>query len=197
MRLRPNRGFPRHPALQRDPQMNFFVRLVGQFYRDDALDEATREGPDRRSSARAGAFRVILPCDAIPHMNFFVSWPANFIRDDAICEATRRQRGIGRVRLRPNRGFPCLPALRRDPQMKFLCQIGRPILRGMMPYTRPRGKPRLGRSFTLPAPGLSVSSCLATRPPMKFLCRLAGQFYKGMMSYARPRGSPGSDGASP
>ena len=69
VRLRPNRGFPCHPALRRDPQMKFLVSWPANFIGGDAICEATLEAPAQTElrPTCAGAFRIILPCDATPH----------------------------------------------------------------------------------------------------------------------------------
>ena len=48
--------------------MKYLVRLAGQFIRGDAICEATLEAPAQAElrPTCAGAFRVILPCDATP-----------------------------------------------------------------------------------------------------------------------------------
>ena len=45
VRLRPNRGFPYHPALQRDPPHEILVSWPANFIRDDVICEATLEAP--------------------------------------------------------------------------------------------------------------------------------------------------------
>jgi hypothetical protein len=74
-----------------------------------ATPEANAISPDPAIRKAAGTSDVTLPCDVTPTNSS--NWSTNSIGGDLIDEATRR----GRVRLRPNRGFPCHLALRRDP----------------------------------------------------------------------------------
>ena len=62
------RGFPYHPALRRDPPHEILVSWPANFIGGDAICEATREAPAQAElrPTCAGAFRIILPCNATP-----------------------------------------------------------------------------------------------------------------------------------
>jgi hypothetical protein len=103
VRLRPNRGFPRHPALRRHPPRmgsNQCRLPVGE--KDASFgfhDRCPRRSPigsvfDRTVSAVS---RWLVTRDNVPG------------------QGKAESPGAGRVRLRPNRGFPRYPALRRHP----------------------------------------------------------------------------------
>ena len=86
----PAPGLSVSPCLATRPPHEILVSWPANFIRGDAICEATLEAPAQAElrPTCAGAFRVILPCNATPD-EILVSLPANFIRGDAICEATR------------------------------------------------------------------------------------------------------------
>jgi hypothetical protein len=75
------------------------------------MGKAMREAPAQAElrPTSAGAFGVILPYGVTP-LNSAVEWSTNFIEGD-LWAGHAGSPGSGRVRLRPNRGFPRHPAL--------------------------------------------------------------------------------------
>ena len=157
------------------------------------MGKATRKAPAQTElrPTSAGAFRAVLPYDATPQ-EFLCQLVDQFVEDNVVGEATH----VGRVRLRPNRGFPGEPALRCDPT-----HTPRPAPRRHADTFLPMGK------ATREAPAqteLRPTSAGAFRvvlpydaPPQEFLCQLVDQIVGDDVVGKATLGSPGSDGASP
>ena len=126
----PAPGLSVSPCLATRPPHEILVSWPANFIRGDAICEATLEAPAQAElrPTCAGAFRVILPCDATPD-EILVSLPVNFIRGDAICEASAGSHGSGGASPYLRRGFPYHPGLRRDPS-----DAGYPGSHGASPY---------------------------------------------------------------